>query len=133
MTQRPMNCAQKLIVVERLDEKSEGAGRHYSSFSGRVFTSGDENHMRPGRFCTEMRQQFHPGHASHPDIQNGQRNENRGHIVEKRFRFAKGPDAQSVRFKQSTEGFSHRCVVIDETDDFRVGNLRAARFLFRCG
>jgi hypothetical protein len=49
-------------------------------------------------------------------------------MVEKGFWFAKGAHAESVRFEQSTDRLSHRWVVINETDNFRVRNFGLAAF-----
>jgi hypothetical protein len=79
-----------------------------------------------------MRQQFHPGHCFHPDIQNGKRYGVRRDVVEKTLSLPKGAHAESIRFEHSSDGFSHRWIVINEADD-RVVNFGLVLFGFPRG
>jgi len=123
MTERPMHCGQELIGIQRLDKKSGRASRHYCSRSGGVFVSGDKDHTSLGRPRAQVRQQFHPGHCFHPDIQNDELYGICFQVFEKRFCFAKGMHAKSFKFEQSTDGSPHRPIVINNTDHLPLGNF----------
>ena len=66
---RSIHFNQKLVVIKGFDQKGEGAGGHNGALGCAIIVTGDKNCPRRRRSCAEMDEQFHSGHAGHPDIE----------------------------------------------------------------
>lgn len=84
-----MDLGEKVLAVERFDEKSEGPGGHYGRLCRRIFVTSDKDRPRIWGPGTEMREQFHPRHSIHPDIQHHHRDRIGGEIFEEQRWVAK--------------------------------------------
>jgi hypothetical protein len=113
------DCGEELSVIEGLDEKSERPSLQDGCAGGGILMASDEDHPSVGRFCAEVREEFHAGHSFHPDIQDGDLHRIIRDILQEEMRFAEGANCEPVRLKQPTYGFSDRCVVIDQADDLQ--------------
>jgi len=107
------NQVQKFFIIKRFDQKAEGSTLHNRCFGSRIFMTGDENYPRLWRFRAKMRQQFHSGHAFHPDVQHGNWNRICCQILKKRVRFTKCFYFESRGLKQTAYCFSDGWIIIN--------------------
>ena len=103
LRERSADRAQEACIIERFHEKGKGSGVHHGSFSGRILVPGDKNRFRFRRLEAEVRQQFHPRHAIHPDVEDGNLHGIIRDKIEKQFRLTEGQDFKAIRFQQAPD------------------------------
>src|SRR4029077_10038373 len=108
------NGSDKSFVIQGLDEKTSSTGPHHGGFGSAILMNRDENHTSFGRSSTQVCQDFHSRHPFHPDIQDNKPYAICRHFIEKILWIAKGTYVESLQFKQATDGFAHRWIVVNE-------------------